>query len=89
MASSGKRKKSKKPTAQAARAVAKPKKAKKSAAPKKVKATPVKSAKRPKKKASKRTASSRLRSKASLPTVEQITPSGEPELVSNAPPVTL
>ena len=49
MAVSGKRKKSKKPATKAARAVAKPKKIKKSAAPKKVKATPVKATKRPKK----------------------------------------
>jgi hypothetical protein len=88
MASSSKRKKSKEPEAKA-RKVAKPKKVKNVAVKKKVKPTPVKSAKLPKKKVSKRTTSSRLKSKASAPTVEQITPSGEPEFVSNAPPVKL
>jgi len=66
------------------RKVAKPKKAQKSAVRKKVKATPVKKAKRPKKKASKRTASPRAKAKVSIPTLEQIAPSGEPEFVSNA-----
>jgi hypothetical protein len=82
MAISGKRKKSKKPSAKA-RKIAKPKKTKKSAAQKKVKA-PVKRAKRLKKKVSKCAASPPKKATGSALTVEQIAPSGEPEFVSNA-----
>ena len=83
MATGGKRKKSKK-MAVKARKVVKPQKAEKAPARKKAKASPPKTPKRSAKKASKRMASSRAKSKASMPTVEQIAPSGEPEFVSNA-----
>ena len=56
---------------------------------KKAKAPPKRAAKRAAKKASKRKVPSRIKTKVRPPTFQDIAPSGEPEFVSNAPPVKL